>query len=87
MNFKIQGFAADLFKIILVRVAKILKGARTRIFNVVHDDIQFYWHKDEMQLLKPVREAIEDWNLRVPVKCDISYSTTNWAEKKKLALN
>lgn len=84
VNFLIQGEAADLFKVAIARVDAILKGRKTRLINVVHDEIQFYWHKDELHLLPEVKAAMEDWNYKVPIVAEASWSATDWSTKKEL---
>lgn len=87
VNFKIQGNAADLFKIAVVRVHKLLEGKKTKIVSFVHDEIQFMFHKDEMDLLPKIKEAMEDFpQFIVPIKADFSWSDTNWAEKKDITV-
>lgn len=84
MNFMIQGTAADVFKIAVVRVADLLKDKKSRIVNFVHDEIQIYLHKSEMYLLPKIKELMEDFDFSVPLLADIEWSTTNWAAKKEL---
>ena len=89
VNFLIQGDAADLFKHAVVRVDKLLEseGAKTKIVNFVHDEIQFYWHKDELHLIEPVKKVMEDFpQYSVPIVVDLEYSKRDWASKKGLKL-
>jgi DNA polymerase-1 len=90
VNHRIQGTAADMLKIALVRTDRILKKHKARtcmLFNV-HDEIDFYWHKDEFDLLPKVIEAMEDFPwCTVPIIADVSYSKTDWGHKKELVLN
>lgn len=83
-NFLIQGSAADLFKYALVRVAKMIEGTGIRVVNVVHDDIQFYFPKNKLHLLKYVVEAMEDFSFDVPIVADVEFSLDNWGNKKEL---
>jgi len=83
-NFLIQGTAADLFKIAVVRVFELLRGFKSKIVNFVHDEIQMYVHISELQLLNKIRDLMEDFNFIVPITVDVGYTKTNWAEKKKL---
>ena len=85
-NFKIQGLAADLFKTAICRIHRLLKkhNARTRIINLVHDDVQFYWHRDEIGLLPEVKKEMEDFNFSVPIVAEVAYSKTDWSTKKEL---
>jgi DNA polymerase-1 len=82
-NAVIQSTAADLFKYSIVRVAQFLKGKKTRLVNFVHDEIQFYWHKDELHLIPEVKRIMEDFDLSVPIVADVSMSETDWSTKKK----
>jgi DNA polymerase-1 len=86
VNFCIQGEAADLFKTAAVRVDKIFKRekAKSRLVNFVHDELQFYWHRKELHLLKEVKQVMEDFQYKVPIVAEISYSTTDWGAKKAL---
>lgn len=88
VNYLIQGEAADLFKTSVVRVHELLRKekARTRLVNVVHDEIQFYWHRDELSLLGPVKKAMEDYQYKVPIVAEFSVSETDWASKKGIKL-
>lgn len=76
--------AADLFKIAIVRISKILEGTRSRLVNFVHDEVQIYMHKDELHLLDPIRKAMEDWNFSVPIVADFAWSKTSWGAKQKI---
>jgi len=87
VNFMIQGEAADLFKTAALRVHKILKreNAKTRLVNFVHDEIQFYWHKSELHLLKEVKATMEDFDrYSIPIVAELAYSPTDWSTKKEL---
>jgi DNA polymerase-1 len=88
VNFLIQGSAADLFKMAMVRVNDLLhkEKAESRLVVPVHDEIIFYMKRDELALLKPIRQVMQDWNFNVPIVADISFATSNWAEKKELKL-
>lgn len=85
VNFLIQGTAADLFKEAITRVWVLLKGKKTKLVNFVHDEMQFYWHKSELGLLKEVKHAMEDFDFDVPIIAEVAYSKTDWASKKELA--
>ncbi len=85
VNFLIQGDAADLFKTAVVRVADLLKGKKSHIVNFVHDEIQLYMHKSELHLLKEIKRQMEDFpQFTVPIITDMTYSSTNWAEKSSI---
>jgi DNA polymerase-1 len=84
VNFLIQGTAADMFKIAVVRIHNILKGKKSKLVNFVHDEVQLYMHKDEMHLLPLIKKAMEDWKFSVPILAEFSSSTDSWGAKKAL---
>jgi len=87
VNYKIQGSAADLFKVALTRVDKAIDGTGISLVNVVHDEIQFYWPKDKIYLVPEIKKVMEDFNFTVPIIVDVSYSDTSWGDKKELNLD
>ncbi len=82
VNFLIQSFAADIFKFAAVRIYNILKGTKSRLVNFVHDEVQFYLHKDDRHLLPAIKHAMIDFDFVVPLSVDFSSSKTSWADKK-----
>lgn len=84
VNFLVQSTAADVFKHSVVRVDHVLQGSKSRLCNFVHDEVQIYLHKDDIGLLNNVRDAMEDWSFRVPLRADFSWSPTSWGEKKSI---
>lgn len=84
VNFLVQSTAADIFKFSAVKVADLLKGKKSYLCNFVHDEVQIYLHKDEFHLLNPIREALEGWNLKVPLLAEFAWSTDSWGDKKEL---
>jgi len=85
-NFVVQSTAADIFKFATVRVhEEVFKNTNSMIVNLVHDEIQSYIHKDELDLLNKKRDVMEDFDFLVPLKVEFAYSTTSWAAKKGLA--
>lgn len=87
VNFLIQGTAADLFKIAVVRVAKILEGKKSKLVNFVHDEIQLYMHKSELHLLPLIKKAMEDWKFTVPIIAEFSQADPSWGSKKGLEIH
>jgi DNA polymerase-1 len=84
VNYLIQGTAADLFKIALVRVYDLLKDKKTRLVMPIHDEIVLYYHKSEMALLPQIKHEMEDFDFSVPIIAEVAYSTTSWADKQEL---
>lgn len=86
-NYLIQGTAADLFKIALIRVSDILRDSRSRIVMPIHDELILYFHKADMPLLPKIKTEMENFNFKVPIIADVSYSASNWTDKKELKLS
>lgn len=84
LNFIIQSSAAELFKILIIRMGKLFQGTRSRLVNPIHDEIIFYLHKSDIKLLPKIKSKMEDWNFTVPIVADFSVSLTSWAKKRKL---
>ena len=83
VNMPIQGMAADIMKIAMIRVARDLKSQplKTKMVLQVHDELLFEVPPDEIDRVAPlVRSAMEDaYKMRVPVKVDVKVGK-NWAE-------
>lgn len=86
VNYLIQGTCADLFKIALVRVNDSLQGSQSRLVMPIHDELIFYYHRSDLPLLPKVVKDMEDFDFRVPIIAEPSYTTTSWADKKELKL-
>lgn len=84
VNFLVQGTAADLFKIAVVRIHNLLQGKKTKLVSFVHDEVQIYLHKSELHLLPEIKHLMEDFDFSVPIIADVAWSTDNWAAKKEL---
>jgi len=86
VNFVIQSSAADMFKIIMRRCHDLLATTKSAMVMNIHDEIVFYIHKEEIDLLIPIKEAFENWNFRVPITAEISYSDISWGAKQPLEM-
>ena len=83
VNAPIQGSAADIIKVAMVKIDSALKenGLNATMIMQVHDELVFDVHKDELEELKPIvkkcmEEAVE---LSVPLEVDIS-TGKDWLE-------
>ena len=85
MNAAIQGLAADIFKIALVRIDALLEngGHRARIVLQVHDEVICEVPDDEKETVGPlVLGAMHDAAaLRVPLEVNAAWGAT-WADAK-----
>jgi len=85
MNTPLQGTAADLMKLAMVKVHARLRGEkmRTRMIMTVHDELVFEAPDAE---LERAREVVENqmegaFQMRVPLKVDLGVGR-NWMEAK-----
>lgn len=83
VNAPIQGSAADIIKVAMVRISEALKvsNLKAQMIMQVHDELVFDVHKDELEQLKPiVKKCMEEAvQLSVPLEVDIS-SGADWLE-------
>ena len=83
INTPIQGTAADMIKLAMVRIFERMQGMRSRMVLQVHDELVFDAHKEELAALeKIVKTAMEKAvRLSVPVMVDMGVGD-NWLEAK-----
>ena len=81
MNSPIQGTAADMLKLAMIRVHQALEQGnfRTRMLLTVHDEIVFDMHRDETETVIPaivnaMTTAIE---MKVPIEVETGFGE-NW---------
>ncbi len=85
MNSPIQGTAADIIKIAMIRVKERLEalGLRSRLILQVHDELLIEAYKDEVEeVCSILKEEMENAaKLSVPLEIDI-HTGKNWYEAK-----
>ena len=83
MNMPLQGSAADIIKLAMLRVDRALAGMRSRLILQVHDELIVEAADDEVEAVKTiVRDCMEHAvELNVPLTVDVS-SGRNWLECK-----
>lgn len=81
INTPIQGTAADLIKLAMIRVHASLRGTNTRLLLQVHDELVFEAPLGEVaDVTERIREAMENVaTLVVPLKVEVGSART-WAE-------
>jgi DNA polymerase I len=83
LNAPIQGSAADVFKLGMIRVDAALRGSDldTRMLLTVHDELVFEVPSKRVEKAAEVvkREMEAAYDLEVPLRADIGWGT-NWAE-------
>lgn len=87
INAPIQGTAADIIKLAMIRIHRALRdrGLRTRMTLQVHDELVFEVPRDELARVAPlVREIMEGaFLLDAPLKVDMKVGA-NWEEMDPL---
>lgn len=82
-NSPIQGSAADLIKVAMIKLDKQLEesGLKTKMLLQVHDELVFECPKDELNKVIPlIKKSMEEaLDLKVPIEVDID-SGRNWLE-------
>lgn len=85
MNMPIQGTAADIIKIAMVKVHSELKARKlkSRLILQVHDELIIEAHESELEeVTKLLKESMENAaKLRVPLSVDVK-SGSSWYETK-----
>ena len=85
LNTPIQGSAADIIKLAMVRVDRrlISEGLRSRLILQVHDELIVEAHKDEVDEVKRIllEEMQGAADMQVPLKADISVGHS-WYDAK-----
>lgn len=83
INTPIQGTAADLIKVAMIRVAEALarQQLKSRMLLSVHDEIVFEVPSEELQSMRAMVTDIMEhvWALKVPLKVNVAWGR-NWTE-------
>jgi DNA polymerase-1 len=85
MNAPIQGSAADLIKIAMIRLhqALELRQSKSKLILQVHDELVVHAAKDELEWLKPLMKDIMEHVIELKVPLEVSMNEgNNWMEAK-----
>jgi len=86
VNTPIQGSAADLIKIAMVRICEefLKKNLSSKMILQIHDELVFDVEKEELEVVKEiVKEKMENvFSLKVPLKVNLKIGR-NWLEVTK----
>jgi DNA polymerase-1 len=83
INAPIQGTAADMIKLAMIRVHDFMRKEKLRSSMIlqVHDELVFDTHRDEVDLVKAHVEELMKTALPLPVPMEIGLGTgKNWLE-------
>ncbi|HQR16912.1 MAG TPA: DNA polymerase I [Gemmatimonadales bacterium] len=85
-NTPLQGSAADLIKVAMIRIHHALRreGLRTRMLLQVHDELVFEAPEDEVERVRPLVKGLMEGaaTLQVPLVVEVGVGT-NWLEAKR----
>jgi DNA polymerase-1 len=80
MNAPLQGTAADMIKVAMIKVRKSLGSSAARMLLQVHDELVFEVPGPDEGFFEPVRRTMQDaYPLDVPVEVDAKKGR-NWLE-------
>ena len=83
VNAPIQGSAADIIKIAMIKIHDLLKEGsyKSKMLLQVHDELVFDIHHDEMDVLKPIIKDIMEnaYKMSIPLTVDLGQGN-NWLE-------
>lgn len=83
-NALIQGCAADYIKHKVVDIYKYIMyhNMKTRLINIVHDELVIEMHKDELSEAATLRWLLSDFNtFRCPITAGVEYGNPSWGQK------
>jgi DNA polymerase-1 len=83
VNTVIQGTAADIIKVAMVRCHRVLEDLRTRLILQIHDELLFEGPSDEVERVRDLvcAEMTGAWELDPPLAVDVGVGH-NWLEAK-----
>lgn len=83
INAPIQGSAADIIKVAMIRIQEDLRKMklRSKMILQVHDELVFDVHKDELETIKPIiaERMTSAVKMRVPLEIDMNHGD-NWLQ-------
>lgn len=81
INAPVQGSAADVIKVAMVKLHEILKGYETKMLLQVHDELVFEMPKNEVETLQPLIKSVMEEALTFDVPLVVDCGTgKNWLE-------
>jgi DNA polymerase-1 len=83
-NYLIQGSAADMIKLCIIRIDNMLRkgGYKTRLQGCIHDEICICVAPDEHDVIYKIQYIMEHTvKTYVPIVAEIEVSQTTWADK------
>ena len=83
MNAPIQGPAADIIKIVMVKIDELLKNYDTKLVLTIHDELIFKLNVNEEDELVPQIKDIMENTIKMSVKLEVDGGVAdNWYDVK-----
>lgn len=83
-NYLIQGSAADMIKLCIIRIDKMLRsrGYKTRLQGCIHDELCVCVAPGEHDVIYKIKYIMENTvKTHVPIVAEIEVTNTTWADK------
>ncbi len=83
INTPVQGTAADIIKLAMIKIDKAISGMKSKMVLQVHDELVFDAHNDELEELRDIvtKNMTKAYKLKVPLTIDLGIGP-NWLEAK-----
>lgn len=85
VNYIVQGSAADLLKVAMIRVHQILRAYRqselTKMTRTIHDELTFNFHWSDLDLVQECIDAMNYWPRfeHIPITVDVEWTLDRWS--------
>ena len=84
VNYKIQSTAADLIKERMLVCADLLRGKKSGLVAIVHDELIFEMHYEDKYLIPRLKKEMEELKkFSVPLTCSVAQAK-RWGKKRKI---
>lgn len=88
-NHLIQGGSADVIKVAMNKIHKLLEGKKSRMVVQIHDDILHEIHEDELDIVKDIKQIMESVyvpknGMLLTVSPEISHKSWAYRDFEKL---
>ena len=85
-NYLIQGSAADMIKLVIIRIDNMLRknGYKSKLQGCIHDELCVCVAKGEHDVIYKIQEIMQNTvKTFVPVVAEIEVTNTTWADKQE----
>jgi DNA polymerase-1 len=84
-NYVIQGGGADVIKIAMVKIDRLLEGKKSKLLLSIHDECVCEIHKDELNLIPEIKHTMEiSYPAKhLPLTVSIEHSYLSFADRIK----